>query len=82
MGTRQHLRLIFLVLAFGVSAVPAQAYVDPGAGGLLFQIIAPFFAIAVLGLRRFGHWVVAPFRRLIVGVRRKLVSESNPLPPH
>jgi hypothetical protein len=39
--------LVCLLLASG----PALAYIDPNAGGFLFQLLAPLFAAAV------GAWV-------------------------
>ncbi|MFN7695263.1 MAG: hypothetical protein ACK5O3_14605 [Burkholderiales bacterium] len=55
----------FLALCVLVcTALPAQAYIDPNAGGMLFQLLAPLFAAAVgvwLFLRR---WIAETCRRL------------------
>jgi hypothetical protein len=45
----------FLVIALGVGAsigicLPAEAYADPNAGGLLFQLLAPILALTTAGL--------------------------------
>jgi hypothetical protein len=39
---------ISLIASFSVCG-PAQAYVDPNAGGLLFQLLAPIIALAAAG---------------------------------
>lgn len=44
--------LIAVLFLFGFMT-PAQAYIDPNAGGLLFQIMAPVFAIIA------SLWIVA-----------------------
>lgn len=44
--------LLVLVCLLGL-LTPAQAYIDPNAGGLLFQMLAPLFAAVV------GGWLVA-----------------------
>jgi hypothetical protein len=36
------------VIAFCLCA-PAQAYADPNAGGILFQLLTPFLALATAG---------------------------------
>jgi hypothetical protein len=36
-------------MCIGIS-MPAQAYVDPNAGGLLFQLLTPVVALAMAGL--------------------------------
>jgi hypothetical protein len=41
--------LLATVLSIGLCA-PGHAYVDPNAGGLLFQLLAPIVALAAAGL--------------------------------
>lgn len=42
---------ICLAIALGLgTTLPAQAYVDPNAGGLLFQLLTPIVALTVAGL--------------------------------
>lgn len=52
---------------------PAQAYIDPNAGGLLFQMLAPVFAAVV------GAWLVA--RRWIGFQLRRLWRRLTGRPP-
>jgi hypothetical protein len=43
--------ILSLVTAIAVGlSQPAQAYVDPNAGGLLFQLVTPIVALAAAGL--------------------------------
>lgn len=40
-----------LAVAIGIGiCMPAHAYVDPNAGGLLFQLLTPIVALATAGL--------------------------------
>lgn len=65
LSTTAVLRAFWLLLTLCLAAIgPAQAYIDPNAGGVLFQLLAPLFAAAV------GAWVVA--RRWIVEQCRRL----------
>ena len=41
--------LLATALSIGICA-PAYAYVDPNAGGLLFQLLTPIVALATAGL--------------------------------
>jgi len=64
MATPRLIRALALIFAatFCLSA-PAYAYIDPNAGGMLFQLLAPLFAAAVgvwLFLRR---WIADLVRR-------------------
>ena len=42
----------------------AMAYIDPNAGGLLFQLLAPVFAAAVGAWLVLGRWIAEAARRL------------------
>lgn len=43
--------LVIVVLFSGLTVtVPAYAYVDPNAGGLLFQLLTPLLALTAAGL--------------------------------
>lgn len=57
-----------LALLLLVCCSPAFAYIDPNAGGMLFQLLAPLFAAAVgawLFLRRWiADWWHRCWRRL------------------
>jgi len=55
-------------LAFGLGCLTlcssAQAYIDPNAGGMLFQLLAPLFA-AIVGVWMFmRRWIVDLVRRV------------------
>lgn len=39
-----------LILVLAVIPVPAFAYIDPNAGGLLFQILTPLLAVLGAGI--------------------------------
>ena len=43
---------------------PAFAYIDPNAGGLLFQLLAPVFAALIGGWLFLRRWLTAALRRL------------------
>jgi hypothetical protein len=51
------------MLTFGIAG-PAHAYIDPNAGGMLFQLLAPVFAAAV------GAWLF--LRRWISDLAQRL----------
>jgi hypothetical protein len=51
----------------------ALAYIDPNAGGLLFQLLAPVFAAAV------GAWLV--LRRWIAAAARRFWRRLTGRPP-
>ncbi len=71
------MRSIFLLLALACAVTPAQAYIDPNAGGLLFQLLAPVFAALVgvwLFLRR---WIAEHCRVLWRHLRGKSRGTSG-----
>lgn len=49
------------VLAF---TTPAFAYIDPNAGGMLFQLLAPLFAAVVGAWLFLRRWITDLLRRL------------------
>lgn len=59
-----HGRLIALTLLLIVSSSPAFAYIDPNAGGMLFQMLAPLFAAIVGGWLFLRRWISAMVRQL------------------
>jgi site-specific recombinase len=66
------LKLVLVLLAL-LAPLPALAYVDPNAGGILLQLLAPVFAAiagAWLFLRR---WIADWFRR----AWRRLTGRTN-----
>ncbi len=42
---------------------PAQAYIDPNAGGMLFQLLAPLFAALIGAWMFLRRWIAAWARR-------------------
>jgi hypothetical protein len=67
-------RLLFLAALLALALQPdvAYAYIDPNAGGLLFQLLAPLFAAAVgawLFLRRWIAETVRNFWHRLIGRR-------------
>lgn len=60
-GSTQRLLAIIAALCL---PPPAWAYIDPNAGGLLFQLLAPVFA-GIVGVWLFlRQWIAAQVRRL------------------
>lgn len=55
--------LLFLLVFLGAAA-PAHAYIDPNAGGMIFQLLAPLFAMVVGGWLFLRRWISAQCRRL------------------
>jgi hypothetical protein len=56
-----------LLLAFSLMLVlpgSAWAYIDPNAGGMLFQLLAPLFAAVVGGWLFLRRWISEQVRRL------------------
>ena len=62
--------LILALLLWCLQPLPALAYIDPNAGGMLFQLLAPLFAAIVgawLFLRRWIAEVLRQFWRRLTG---------------
>ena len=55
--------LIALLFLLGQSE-SAWAYIDPNAGGMLFQLLAPLFAAIVGGWLFLRRWIADAVRRL------------------
>lgn len=59
------IRVAIIAVAISLIASPALAYIDPNAGGMLFQILTPVLAILAIGYRTIkrklvqaGNWLV------------------------
>ena len=52
-----------LLVAVAVHAAPAAAYIDPGSGSLIIQLILGGIAGLGVVLKLFWHRLVAPFRK-------------------
>jgi hypothetical protein len=66
--------LLALVVLAGLLPGSAHAYIDPNAGGLLFQLLAPLFAAVVGGWLFLRRWIAALARRLW----RRLTGRQEP----
>ena len=58
------LSLIWAALALLVQPATAWAYIDPNAGGMLFQLLAPLFAAIVGAWLFLRRWISETVRRL------------------
>ena len=56
----------FLTIVLPLMLLPrsAWAYIDPNAGGMLFQLLAPLFAAVVGGWLFLRRWIMDGVRRL------------------
>ncbi len=62
------------LIVIGVSAslaitTPAQAYVDPNAGGLLFQLLAPIFALITASVAFARRKLLRAWNTLLDGMK-------------
>lgn len=57
-------RLLALALLLIAVSEPAFAYIDPNAGGMLFQLLAPLFAAIVGGWLFLRRWISAMARQI------------------
>jgi hypothetical protein len=65
MESRLRVKLLCVaVFTLWVLPTPAMAYIDPNAGGLLFQLLAPVFAALI------GAWLF--LRRWIADLARRI----------
>jgi len=62
---RPTIRLLALTLVCLVPCSPAYAYIDPNAGGMLFQLLAPVFAAIVGAWLFLRRWIIDFVQRLI-----------------
>ena len=56
--------IITIITLLGITT-PAYAYIDPNAGGLLFQILTPLFAILAVALTTARQWVSRKISKII-----------------
>jgi hypothetical protein len=56
-------RLPLLTMLWLILADPAYAYIDPNAGGMLFQLLAPVLAAIVGGWLFLRRWISEIVRR-------------------
>jgi len=55
--------VVLVALAVMVAEAPAEAYLDPGAGSIMLQVLLGGFAAAGVFAKLFWHSLSAPFRR-------------------
>ena len=55
---------LLVLIALIASSGPAQAYIDPNAGGMLFQLLAPVLAALIGGWLFLRRWIADVARRL------------------
>jgi len=63
-------RFAVVLVVVGCCSFPAQAYIDPNAGGLLFQILTPLLAVLVAGAVFLRGKAVACWHWTRMAVRR------------
>jgi len=56
-------RALVVLLVILVAEAPAHAYLDPGAGSVLFQVLLGGFAAVGVIVKLFWHNLTAPFRK-------------------
>ena len=54
---------LFVILTVLAAEVPAEAYLDPGAGSMLLQVLLGGTAAAGVLVKVFWHSLTMPFRR-------------------
>ncbi|MDP2006319.1 MAG: hypothetical protein Q8K45_11640 [Rubrivivax sp.] len=64
MRTQRFLLMLAALLAFWLHPATAYAYIDPNAGGMLFQLLAPVFAAAVGAWLFLRRWIAEAVRSL------------------
>ena len=55
--------VVLVTLLVMAAEAPAEAYLDPGAGSMLLQVLLGGFAATGVFAKLFWHRLVAPFRR-------------------
>lgn len=73
MGTRFRPAAVLCVVAIVLVAVPAHAYIDPNAAGLLSQIITPLLVVAAAGVTFFRKQVA----NLFAGITRRFRRDAD-----
>lgn len=71
LSSRMKLPTFVICLLLVLYAPDSQAYIDPNAGGLLFQILTPVFAAIVGAWLFLRRWIAETLRRLWQRLRGK-----------
>lgn len=64
MSAAPRLLMIAALVGLGLQPDAAYAYIDPNAGGMLFQLLAPVFAAAVGAWLFLRRWIAEAVRNL------------------
>ena len=64
-------RIVGLVFV-ATFAAPAYAYSDPNAGGLIFQLLTPFLALAAAGIAFARRQLGRAWRFVLSAVRKRI----------
>jgi len=72
--SRRVLRVIPLVCASVTVTAPAFAYIDPNAGGLLYQILAPLLIMLATGYAFLKSRIADIYRRLVLWLFEKKLA--------
>ena len=67
--THRHVVGLLFLATF---AAPAYAYADPNAGGLIFQLLTPFLALAAAGLAFARRQLARAWHGLASAVRNRI----------
>jgi cytochrome bd-type quinol oxidase subunit 2 len=68
---------VFSLLLLATFTAPAYAYADPNAGGLLFQLLTPFLALAAAGLAFARRQLGRAWQLLRGAVRNRIDRRSR-----
>jgi hypothetical protein len=63
MGKSRIVWFSLFLLYFGLVALPAQAYIDPGSGSFIFQVVVGGLLGAAFAIKTFWRRIVGVFRR-------------------
>jgi len=69
---RTCLKLNLVLLAGLVISAPANAYIDPNAGGLIFQILTPILAVATAAVTFAGRQIYSGVASVFRAVKQLL----------
>ena len=70
---RTALKLSLIILAGLAISSPANAYIDPNAGGLIFQLVTPILAIATAAVTFAGRQIYSGFVAFFRAVKYLLI---------
>lgn len=75
MDPRNRVKVLCVAMfALCVLPTPAMAYIDPNAGGLLFQLLAPVFAALIGAWLFLRRWIADLARRIWARITGRAVK--------